>query len=247
MFRFGCRVILLLVGFSCCAATAVRAQTPGLEGRWQIEVVFPNSRTHKIQFDALGTGVGTFLLLDDVSNLNPPAQLNKAAWSSRTASNFAVTGELEFPIGNVGIDAGMLQFEGAMTAADTLAGSVTFSNKIAGKATKTGTFTAQRVETPLLRLLSLNKGKKVKRGQLVVIEWQFEGAAVIRQQQLSLSLDGGESFTPLSPVLEGDSTRYEWVVAPTHPRSKQVILRITVIDEGSSVTTDLCDKLFRIK
>lgn len=239
--------LIALTGSVFFSAPAASSQESTLAGRWQIDIVFPNAREHRIQFDALGSGTGTFLLLDEVSNLNPPPTFKKAEWKAETAAQFTLAGDVEFPIGNVGIDAGTLHFDGAMNTADSIGGTVTFTGKATSQITKSGSFTGKRLEAPRLRLLSLNKGKKVKRGRVVNIEWQFEGASAVRQHQLSLSLDAGETFIPLSPIIEDGANRYEWIVAATQAKSKVALVRITVIDETSAVSFDVCDKTFRIK
>lgn len=239
--------LIAFTGSMVFLSPSASSQESTLAGRWQIDIVFPNSKEHRIQFDALGTGAGTFLLLDVVSNLNPPPTFNKATWKGETGAQFAFSGDVEFPMGNVAVDAGTLHFDGAMDTVDSISGAVTFTSKLTGQITKSGSFTGKRIEAPTLRLLSLNKGKKVKRGRVVTIEWRFEGASPIRQQQLSLSLDGGETFIPLSPIIEDGANRYEWIVAATQAKSKEALVRITVIDETPAVSFDVCDKTFRIK
>ena len=239
--------LIALTGMLSFGSLVASAQESPLAGRWQITIVFANAREHKIQFDALGSGAGTLLLLDEVSNLNPPASLNKAEWKGETSAQFALSGDVEFPIGNVGVDAGTLHFEGTVNTPDSISGTVTFTRKVSGQITQQGSFTADRTPVPTLRMLSLNKGKKVKRGRVVNIEWKFEGASPVKKQQVSLSLDGGETFVPLSPIIEDGSNSYEWIVGPTQAKTRLALVRITVIDQTSAVTFDVCDKTFRIK
>ena len=107
-----------------------------------------------VQFDARPAGEGTFLLRDPASDLIPAAQPTAARWAEGPDGRITFSGEIEFPVGNVGRDAGTLVFRGVQDSADSMMGSVGFFK--AGQDPKdpsavparAGTFTAHR-EGPL--------------------------------------------------------------------------------------------------
>src|SRR5262245_24027597 len=157
---------LLLV---CLSYTTASAQTaPSVVGSWVFEFDFNGADSlHKVQFDAGGDGKGTFLLLDTTSSLNPPPTPKAASWfTSQQGNHVHVTCEIEFPVGNVGINPGELTFHGDFSGTDMIIGTVTFQSKAAGAPPKTGPFVGRRGTSsppppstsspPSVSLLSLN-------------------------------------------------------------------------------------------
>ncbi|MGE0103130.1 MAG: hypothetical protein AB7H86_21770 [Blastocatellales bacterium] len=103
-----------------------------------------------MQFDAEMNGKGSFLLLDARSDQMPPAGSTIADWAQHGSSHGTISGGIEFPIGNVAHDVGVLVFSGDLVSANTFAGKVSFFR--AGQdpkdpntvPVKTGWFTATR-------------------------------------------------------------------------------------------------------
>lgn len=85
-------------------------EPPTLAGRWQID--FTLASRHRLQFDAQGSGEGALLSLDTVSAKGPLPTATKATWSLRGQSSdiyyFVITGEVEFPTAEGGIEKGTL-------------------------------------------------------------------------------------------------------------------------------------------
>jgi hypothetical protein len=147
-FLFGFLTLVLVIAEQ---SSGGREQAPDLVGRWKVEFTFLGTEKHDLEFDARASGEGTFLLLDARSNLLPPAEPAKATWKRVDSSQVTFSGEIEFPIGNVGRNPGILVFKGSLESGTSISGSVTFvaqgQNPIDPKVvpTKTGKFTAKRV------------------------------------------------------------------------------------------------------
>jgi len=145
-------LILVFAAYSLrhsCAQT----QPPNLVGRWKVEFKFSSIEEHSLRFDAASGGKGAFLLLDTVSNLNPPAEPTQAQWEQSAPDKVTFSGGAEFPIGNVGRDAGTLVFKGSFVTANSISGKVSFfrvgqdPNDPGTVPAKTGDFTANRTAT----------------------------------------------------------------------------------------------------
>jgi hypothetical protein len=133
--------------------SCTQTQTFNPVGRWKVEFRFAGDKDHAIRFDAQAEGKGAFLLLDTVSSLNPPAEPTTAQWEQATSGEVTFSGAIEFPIGNVGRDAGTLVFKGRFESANSISGKVSFFRegqdpKAPGTVpAKTGDFTA-KTENP---------------------------------------------------------------------------------------------------
>ncbi len=131
---------------------ASSAQVAKLVGRWRVEFSIYDTEKHTLQFDADASGDGTYLLLDSRSSLLPPAEPSKAGWKLVASNRVTISGEIEFPIGNVGRNAGTLTFKGVFDSPGLISGEVAFfsqgqdprdpSTVPAGK----GRFTARRMD-----------------------------------------------------------------------------------------------------
>jgi hypothetical protein len=124
-----------------------------MAGRWKVEFRFSGDKEHTLRFDAQSDGKGAFLLLDTISSLLPPAEPTKAQWEQAAPDQATFSGDIEFPIGNVGRDAGILVFKGNFDSAGSISGKVSFfrvGQDLKNPATipaKTGDFTAKRFMT----------------------------------------------------------------------------------------------------
>jgi hypothetical protein len=130
-----------------------RAESPNPVGQWQVKLKFSGVEEHSLRFEAQVDGRATFLLLDSRSSLLPPAEPTKAEWEQPASGQVTFSGEMEFPIGNVGRDAGTLVCKGTFAGADSLGGTAAFFSvgqdpkDPATKPAKTGEFTARRSGT----------------------------------------------------------------------------------------------------
>jgi uncharacterized protein (TIGR03437 family) len=145
-------LILVFMGYTPRALRA-QAQNPSLVGHWKVEFKLSSTEQHALRFDVRAEGKGTFLLLDATSNLNPPAEPTKAQWERAASDQVTFSGEIVFPIGNVGRDPGTLVFKGSLTSASSISGKVAFfrvgldPNDPGTMPTKTGDFMANWIAT----------------------------------------------------------------------------------------------------
>jgi uncharacterized protein (TIGR03437 family) len=146
-------LIFVLATYSLWTSSA-QTLPPNLLGRWKVEIKFSTTEEHTLRFDAQADGKGTFLLLDTVSNLVPPAEPTQAQWVQQAASDqVTFSGGVEFPIGNVGRDVGTLVFNGSFQSPNSISGKVSFfrtgqdPKDPATVPAKSGDFTATRSAT----------------------------------------------------------------------------------------------------
>ena len=249
-------ILILVVATLTCCLSGVQAQAPSLVGRWQINLVFTNTARHMMRFDAQLSGKGSYLLLDAGSSLLEPAKASDAEWTQTGVNAVDFSGPIEFPIGNVGRNPGTLVFKGTFEAADTISGDVAFfpigqdPRDAAAAPSQTGTFKATRVSAegaPRVQLLSPEPGRKLRRGREVEIDWQADSVIPISMLQLFLSLDNGENFAPISVILEGDQTIFDWTVPETLPKANKAILKILVVNGIGDSAEDTSKQPFRIR
>ena len=139
-----CFVIsLMLLTQTCCVASS-QAQSRNVIGRWKVEITFGNGE-RSLRFDAQDSGKGTFLLLDPRSNVWEPAKPSEAKWTQGDQDAVTFSGAVEFPIGNVGRDAGMLVCKGKFETTNLITGEVEFSPLVGDGPSKSGTFKASRI------------------------------------------------------------------------------------------------------
>ena len=136
--------LILMLIFQTCGVALTQAQSPNMIGRWKVEVTFPNGDNRSLRFEAQGAGKGSFLLLDPRSNVWEPAKPSEAKWTQGDGNSVTFSGAVEFPIGNVGRDAGTLVFKGKFETESLIAGEVEFSPLVGDRPSKSGTFKAIR-------------------------------------------------------------------------------------------------------
>jgi hypothetical protein len=152
-FFLGCLGLIAVSAVYSILASCAQTQSFNLAGRWKVKFKFPGGEEHSLRFDAQSDGKGAFLLLDTVSSLLPPAEPTEAQWEQTDPDQATFSGAIEFPIGNVGRDAGILVFKGKFDSADSISGKVSFFREgqdLKNPATipaKTGDFTAKRART----------------------------------------------------------------------------------------------------
>ena len=134
---------LILIVQTCCVALS-QAQSPNMIGTWKVDITFTNGESRSLRFDAQGAGKGTFLLLDPKLNVWGPAKPSEAKWSRGEANSVTFSGAVEFPLGNVGRDAGTLEFKGKFETDGSIRGEVEFSPLVGDQPSKHGTFKAVR-------------------------------------------------------------------------------------------------------
>jgi len=147
--RIGLMLILLFAAHSC-SVDAARPQSSDLLGRWKIDITFENQSKRSLSFNAEDSGTGS-LLMEARSNWDEPAKPSQAKWTAGREKRVTISAPVEFPIGNVGREAGVLVFKGAFKSDSKIAGEIAFfpmdQDPMDPKATpsKTGKFEATRV------------------------------------------------------------------------------------------------------
>ena len=136
---------LWLLAQVCCVALA-RAQSPNINGLWNIEISFAAGGQHSLRFDAQPDGKGIFVLMDPIAKAWGETKPSDATWTRGEANSLTFSGSMEFPLGNVGRDAGTLTFTGRFETSDLIVGKVEFSPLVGQKSSKPGTFKAVRAK-----------------------------------------------------------------------------------------------------
>lgn len=172
LFLFG---IITIFAVSPPLSSICQAQPPYLAGRWNVDFKFSDIEVHCLQFDAEANGKAAFLLLDARTDQMPPAISTKADWAQHGSSHGTFSGDIEFPIGNVARDAGVLVFSGDLVSANSFAGKVSFFRsgqdpKDPGTVpAKIGSFMATRSEIGSVSSVSAaSYGKSVLAGGSIV-------------------------------------------------------------------------------
>ena len=135
--------IVILIAVIFCDALA-QGQSSNMIGRWNVEIHFADGNKRSLRFDAQGDGKGTFLLLDPMLSRWGTAKPSEAKWTPADQTSVTFSGAVEFPLGNVGRDAGTLMFNGKFETPDTISGQVEFAPLVGERPSKHGTFKAVR-------------------------------------------------------------------------------------------------------
>jgi hypothetical protein len=142
--------LLFLFAAYNCSVDAARPQSSDLVGRWKIDITFENQSKHSLRLDAEDSGTGS-LLLEARSNWDEPANPYQAKWTMGKDKRVTILGRVEFPIGNVGREPGVLALKGVYKSAKIITGEIAFfsmdQDPMDPNATpiKTGKFEATRV------------------------------------------------------------------------------------------------------
>lgn len=134
-------LILMLIAQTI---TVSQAQSPNVIGRWNVEITLGNDEHRSVRLDAQADGKGTLMLDDSKSKVWGAAKSSDAKWSRGEGNSVTFSGPVEFMLGNVGRDAGMLTCKGKFETADLITGDVDFSPLVGDGPSKHGTFKAVR-------------------------------------------------------------------------------------------------------
>jgi hypothetical protein len=143
-------MLLFLIAAYNYSVDAARPQSSDLKGRWKIDITFEDQSKRSLSFDAENSGAGS-LLLEARSNWDEPAKPSQAKWTAGREKRVTISGPVEFPIGNVGRETGVLVFKGSFKSESKITGDFAFfsmdKDPMDPKATpsKTGKFEATRV------------------------------------------------------------------------------------------------------
>ncbi len=143
-------MLLFLFAAQNRSVDVARPQSSDLKGQWKIEITFEDQSKRSLSFDAENSGSGS-LLLEARSNWDEPAKPSQAKWTVGREKRVTISGPVEFPIGNVGRETGVLVFKGSFKSDSKITGDFAFysmdQDPMDPKATpsKTGKFEATRV------------------------------------------------------------------------------------------------------
>ena len=137
------RILTLCLVALVCGASA-QGESPNMTGHWNLDVSFAAGGQHSLRFDAQAEGKGTLQLQDPRSKVWGAVAPSGAKWSLDEANFVTFSGQVEFLIGNVGRDAGMLTCKGKFENPNLITGDVDFSPLVGDRPSKHGTFKAVR-------------------------------------------------------------------------------------------------------
>jgi len=138
--------VILMVTIQMCCGTPAQAQSPNMIGRWDIDITFGDGSKRTVRFDAQEAGKGTLLVVDPRLKVWGPGKPSEAKWTREDQNAVTFTGPVEFMLGNVGRDAGMLICKGKFESADVITGEVEFAPLVGERPSKHGTFKATRTQ-----------------------------------------------------------------------------------------------------
>jgi hypothetical protein len=144
---------ILFFAFHVCLGNVVRTQSSDLVGQWKVEITFGDQSTRSLRLVAEESGIGS-LLLEARSNWDEPAKPTKAKWTVDRGKSVTFSGPVDFPIGNVGRETGVLVFRGAFESGSKITGEYAFfpmDQDMSGPKSdpsKTGKFKATRIGKP---------------------------------------------------------------------------------------------------
>jgi hypothetical protein len=120
------------------------AESPKVIGSWNIEITFANEQHRSVRFDAQSDGKGTLTVTDAKSKVWVGTKPSEAKWTRDEGNSVVFSGPVEFLIGNVGRDAGILTCTGKFETPDLITGEANFSPSVGDRPSKQGTFKAVR-------------------------------------------------------------------------------------------------------
>jgi hypothetical protein len=138
------RALILVLAVNTFHSGFAEAESPKMTGRWNVEITFANAEHRSVTFDAQADGKGTLAPMDPQSKAWGAANPSQAKWSLTEGKSVTFSGQVEFLLGNVGRDAGMLTCKGKFETPELITGEVDFSPLPGERPSKLGTFKAVR-------------------------------------------------------------------------------------------------------
>ena len=133
----------MIIAATCTAAMS-QAQSQSMIGKWKVDITFGNGDQRSLRFDAHEDGKGTFEMLDPRAKVWGGPTSSDAKWTRGEGNSVTFSGAIEFMLGNVGRDAGTLEFKGKFEEDGSIIGEVAFSPLVGDRPSKNGTFKATR-------------------------------------------------------------------------------------------------------
>src|SRR5262245_1457223 len=120
------------------------AQSPNIVGTWNVDITFANNEHRSVHFDARTDGKGSLAAADPRSKVWDGSKTSEAQWSKAEENSITFSGTVEFLLGNVGRDPGMLTCKGKFETPDSITGEAEFSPLVGERPSKHGMFKAVR-------------------------------------------------------------------------------------------------------
>src|SRR5262249_5723000 len=92
---------------------------------WKIEITFEDQSRRSLRFETGAAGKAS-LLLEQRSNWDEPSQPSQAKWTVGREKRVTISGQVEFPIGNVGRETGILVLKGVFKSGSKITGDFAF-------------------------------------------------------------------------------------------------------------------------
>ena len=143
-------VLILIVFAQIFGVGSFQAESPNVMGSWKVEITFGNGESRSFRFEAGESGKGSFLLVDPRLKSWGPAKPSEAQWTQSNEGSVTFSGPVEFPLGNVGRDAGTLVLTGKLGTEGSITGAAIFfrvdqdPKDPKASPSKSGTFKATR-------------------------------------------------------------------------------------------------------
>jgi hypothetical protein len=118
--------LILIFAAHYCSMDMSGPQSSDLVGRWKVDITFENQSKSSMLLDAEDSGRGSLLLEDARSNWDEPAKPSQAKWTVGSDKRVTILGPVEFPIGNVGRETGVLVFNGSFKSGSKITGDFAF-------------------------------------------------------------------------------------------------------------------------
>ncbi len=111
--------------------------------------MFENGVSHTLRLETRDSGKGSFQLVDPISKVWGFSKPSEAKWTEGDQGSMTFSGPMEFPLGNVGRDAGTLVLKGKFGTKGSITGEAKFfqldQDPKDAKPSKSGTFKATRI------------------------------------------------------------------------------------------------------
>jgi len=138
------RAIILVIAVNTFSFVLAGAESPNVTGSWKVDISFANDQHRFLRFDAQNEGKGTLTVTDPQAKVWSGAKSSEAKWITGEGNSVTFSGAVEFPLGNVGRDAGILTLKGKFDSPDLITGEADFSPLVGDGPSKQGTFKAVR-------------------------------------------------------------------------------------------------------
>ncbi len=118
--------LILIALAQTFSAGLVQAQSSSMIGSWRVEITFAHGENRSLRFEAQDSGKGFYRLLVPRPSVGEPAEPSAAQWSQSGEHSVMISGPVQFPLGNVGIDRGTLVLKGKFGTDGSITGEAAF-------------------------------------------------------------------------------------------------------------------------